>query len=726
MRNRRLIDRRLQILTAASENFSDAIAQHDAAVGNAIWVGSEPTFTLRGSESSEWLSEPLGGDKYRYALRMVAELQRRHPGSMVMRTVGRQYAAEDAPRWSIGLLERRDGRPLWQGPVDPMASGGVVTTSNGAEFPLDGFWHALRDAGEQRGWHVAGFRCEQDLSHRLLFGRDPHAVEQAGLDPLTRRPSVHHEKTPSDGLKDPLAENGLLLFSIGIHEAEGLPCGLCIELPLLPSVQNFLDCIAMLQQACDDAVVSALVVQGFAPPIDHRLAWLTVTPDPAVIEVNQAPQPEIAAFHAASKELFEVAGALGLSPYRLQYNGNVSDSGGGGQFTLGGEAPATSPFFIEPALLPRLVRYLNRHPALSYYFAPDYLGSASQSPRADETTRDGFRELSIAMLQLESQEDPTPEFLWASLAPFLTDPSGNSHRSELNIEKLWNPYFPGRGCLGLIEFRAFRMARSADRSASIAALLRAVVAMLMRHDIAPALCDWGDELHGRFALPYFLRHDLEQVFMDLAEHKVGLHPLMQAQLRQEPHASVWSYEFFGVELKLERAVEFWPLVGDVASQESGGSRIVDSSTARLQLSLRPLDPNGPALNGWALRVAGFAVPLKTAGDGEQLIRLVGIRYREFAPWRGLHPAIAPLGPVVIELSHPDVPQAARAALHNWHPHGTAYDGLPGSLEIADARRRERLVVETFDAAQLPTALPLPADAMQGYTLDLRLCQFAPT
>ncbi|MCB1772131.1 MAG: transglutaminase family protein [Gammaproteobacteria bacterium] len=711
-------------MTASSEAFSDAIAQHDAAVGDAIWVGSEPTFTLRDSESIEWLSEPLGGDKYRYAMRMVAALQRRHQGSLVLRTVGRQYAAEAVPRWSIGLLERRDGEPLWQGPADPLADGDAGAAGAETELPVDSFWHALRGAGEQRGWHVAGFRCEQALSHRLLFGRDSQSVEHACSDPQARRPSVHDQKTPAEGLRDPLADQGVLLFSIGVHAFEGRPCGLCIELPLLPTVQNFLDCMAMIQQACEDAAVSALVVQGFAPPIDHRLAWLTVTPDPAVIEINQAPQSAIAAFYAASRELFEVAGELGLSPYRLQYNGNVSDSGGGGQFTVGGDAPANSPFFVEPALLPRLVRYLNQHPALSYYFAPDYLGGASQSPRPDEATRDAFRELAVAMRQLQHQKDPTPEFLWASFAPFLADASGNSHRSELNIEKLWNPYLPGRGCLGLVEFRAFRMARSAERSASIAALLRALLAMLMRHDVTPVLRDWGDELHDRFALPHFLRLDLERVFGDLKEYGVGLHPLIQDLLRREPFSPVWSCEFGGCELELERAVEFWPLVGDVASQEAGGSRTVDSSTARLQLRLRQSGPNAPTLEGWSVRVAGYEAPLASIDDDGRGGRMLGVRFRDFAPWRGLHPAISPLGPFVMVLSHPDVPQAAMITLHNWHPHGAAYDGLPGSLETADARRRERLVVKVLDAAALPAPLPLPPSAMSGYTLDLRICQVA--
>ena len=709
-------------MSAASDSFWDAIAQHDAAVGDAIWVGSEPTFTRCDSESSEWLSEPLGGEKYRYALSMVAELRRRHPDSMVLRTVGRQYEAEDQPRWSVGLLERRDGRPLWRGPADPLIGNGQAASHADAERSLDGLWHALRAAAEQRGWHVLGFSCKQSLSHRLLLGRDARAVEQADLDPLTRRPSIHDEKTAPDGLRDPLADRGLFMFSIGIHESDGRPCGLCIELPLLPSVQIFLDCIAMLQQACEDASVGALVVQGFAPPVDHRLAWVTVTPDPAVIEVNQAPQPTIAAFYAASRELFDVADALGLSAYRLQYNGNVSDSGGGGQFTLGGEDPASSPFFVEPTLLPRLVRYLNHHPALSYFFAPDYLGGASQSPRTDETTREAFCELSIAMRQLQQQPDPTPEFLWASLAPFLADPSGNSHRSEINIEKLWNPYLPGRGCLGLVEFRAFRMARSAERSASIAALLRAVAAMLIRHDVAPGLLDWGDELHERFALPFFLRQDLKRVLDDLAAHDLGLHPIMEDLLREEPDAPVWAHEFAGLELQLERAVEFWPLVGDVASQESGGSRTVDSSTARLQLTLRRPDPTGPALDGWSVKVAGFAVPLQSVEEEGQTVRLIGIRYRDFAPWRGLHPAIGPLGAVVIELSHPDISPVLRATLHNWHPHGMAYDGLPRSLEVADARRRERLVAEVLDAAEPTAALPPPVDAINGYTLDLRLCR----
>lgn len=710
------------MVVAPTEDFSAAIAQHDVAVGDTIWVGSEPTFTMRLSEASEWLSEPLGGDKFCYALRMVKALRKRHPGCMVLRSLGRQYQAEDVPRWSLGVLSWRDRSPLWQGPDDPLAVERESPRPGDQVSRLEDFWRALADAAAQAGWHVKALRCEQPLGHRLLFGQDPEALLQASRGPLAGRPSFHSQKAPADGLQDALAERGVWLFSIGLHRVDDLPHGLCVELPRLPNPQAFLDSVALLEQACRVAAVESLVLQGFPPPIDQRFAWVTVTPDPAVIEVNQAPQSRVAAFYAASRELFEVAGELGLTPYRVQYNGNVSDSGGGGQFTLGGETVETSPFLLEPRLLPRLVRYLNRHPVLSYFFAPDYLGSASQSPRPDETTRDALHELALAMSQLQCQETVTPEFLWASMAPFLTDPSGNSHRSELNIEKLWNPYLPGRGCLGLVEFRAFRMPRTAERAAAIAALLRALGAMLMRDDVAPSLRDWGDELHDRFALPYFLAQDLERVFADLADHGFGLHPLIQAQLGREPSEPVWSTVFSGCELRVERALEFWPLVGDVASQESGGSRTVDSSTARLQVSLRQVDTGAPSLDGWSLRIAGFEAPLKRLGDGERALRLVGVRYRDFAPWRGLHPAIAPQGPLVMEVVHPDCRQAIRATLHNWQPQGHPYQGLPESLQVAKTRRDERLVVEFIDAAGLGAAAQPPNCALGPYTVDLRICQ----
>lgn len=707
-------------LTIAENDFDRAIEAHDQRVADTargIWVGAEPTFTLRLSESPEWLAEPLGGEKHSYALRMAAALQRQRPGSVVLRSVGRQYAAEDRPRWSVGVLERRDGAALWRGPADPFE--GTPQAPDDAQ--LDELWEALEQAFSARGLNCRRLRVPGPLGRRLLLRIDGNDIDIAADDARLSRPSVLTHKTPAAGLDDALATDGLYLFSVGKVPLAGDAMACCIELPALRAVSDFIDCLGALQDAAIAAGIQDLVLQGFPPPVDHSVAWTTITPDPAVIEVNQAPQPDVGRFLAATRELFDVAQQFGLSPSRLQYNGTVSDSGGGGQFTLGGPSAATSPFFEHPALLPRLVRYLNHHPSLSYLFAPDYVGNASQSPRADEGTRDAFHELAIALGQLQRHPQPSPGFLWASLAPFLADPSGNAHRSELNIEKLWNPHLPGRGCLGLVEFRAFRMPISPERAAAVAALLRAVAAMLCTAEMTTGLRDWGDDLHDRFALPFFLYQDLHDVFDDLDARGLGLDRDIRDALLDDAFKPHWKTRFEGCELAIERAVEFWPLVGDVASQEAGGSRTVDASTTRLQISLRGIEPGGPALEGWCLQVNNIQAPLHSEQDDAGALRLIGVRYRDFMPWRGLHPAIRPLGPLHLVLEHPDLPSALQVTLHNWHPQGLPYDGLPATLDDAAARRAERLVVREVARSDIAQAATPPAGALRGYTLDLRLC-----
>jgi uncharacterized protein (DUF2126 family) len=356
---------------------------------------------------------------------------------------------------------------------------------------------------------------------------------------------------------------------------------------------------------------------------------------------------------------------------------------------------------------------------LSYLFATDYVGSASQSPRTDEGTRDSFHELVVALDQLERQADPSAEFLWSSLAPFLADPSGNSHRSELNIEKLWNAGLPLRGCLGLLEFRAFRMAHTSQRSVALALLLRAIAAMLARHDMVQELHDWGDDLHDRFALPLFLHQDLLSVLTDLDKCGFGLGPLIQDELRDDPARSSWSTDFGGCRLEIEQAIEFWPLVGDVASQERGGSRLVDSSTSRLQITLRRTDSNAANLSDWILQTGEFSLPLLGVSDESEEVRVIGLRFRDFVPWRGLHPAIEPLGPFSLALSHPEREDALEVVLHGWRADGLPYEGLPDSLQDAAQRRAARLRVKTIPRADIPRAKAPPDVSVNGFTFDLR-------
>ena len=560
------------------------------------------------------------------------------------------------------------------------------------------------------------------LTGAVFLLASPDGTDLSGLDisgSRFARASVHDQKTPASGLSDGLAEEGYYLFSIDASNSSRQQRVISVELPLFDRVDVFLQCLGGLSQAAMSARLSYLQLAGFPPPVDHGVAWTTVTPDPAVIEINQAPQPDSLHFYRANRELFEVADQLGLSPYRLHYNGKLSDSGGGGQFTLGGRSSQASPFFVAPRLLPRLVRYVNNHPSLSYLFATEYVGGASQSPRCDEGARDRFLELAIALDRLENEENISNELLYLSLAPFLSDASGNTHRSELNIEKLWNTSLPQRGCLGLLEFRAFRMPSTAKRSIAIAMLLRSITAMLVKSDPAPGLVDWQDELHDRFALPFFLRRDLQRVLQDTVQAGFGISTEFQSELLTDPDRARWGFDFAGGELSIEQAIEYWPLVGDVATQESGGSRLVDSSTLRLQIALQAEANNGDQLGEWQLQTCGYLLPLREDSGDNHKLRLTGLRFRDFTPWRGLHPSIRPINPVLLYLSHPRRDLAYQIQLYNWRPDATPYAGLPRDLDEAASRRQERFIVTTIDRDQVPVARSAPDTAMTEYSFDLR-------
>jgi uncharacterized protein (DUF2126 family) len=433
---------------------------------------------------------------------------------------------------------------------------------------------------------------------------------------------------------------------------------------------------------------------------------LTVTPDPAVVEVNTAPAADLETFLGDAEAIYAAAEATGLSPVRYRYNGRAADSGGGGQLTLGGPTPELSPFLRHPRLLPRLVRYLSNHPSLSYAFAGDCVGSASQGPRPDEGVRERFEELQVAVDRLEAHGlHVTPRELWETLAPLLVDASGNSHRAELNVEKLWNPFLPGRGQLGLVELRALRMPPSARRLAAVAALFRAVAARLCTVPYDEPLADWGGALHDQLALPTFLEADLRTVLADLAHGGLGLGPAASGLLLERPEPIA--------ELRIGRAIltvvpaaEFWPLFGDVASQERATARLVDASCERVEvaISLPPGQPPG------RVGVAGWELPLHLADGGRR--HVAGVRYRAFTPRPGLHPGLPALDPLVITWEREG--QRLGLELHGWLPEGGTYDGLPADATEARRRRRER--VRTTSPGPLNLLWPR---VVSGVTLDLR-------
>jgi len=702
-----------------NNSFEAAIRAHDAAVaatGLDIWIGAEPTFTNRQSESPEWLSEALGETKQAYACRIIKELRERSPGSIILRTLGRQYAGEPQPRWNLGLYLRRDGRALADAvPLDPLSDACACKLQD-----MKVFRQSLADQLKRSGRTATGFQVDGEMGLRILFTVDAQTISvDPAAEPRLLRAPVQSRAIPPEGLVDDLASEGLYLVAIGCAPS-GPENSLqpCIELPGFADVELFADFVQCVAIAATAAGLTHLVWRGFPPPVDASVAWITLTPDPAVLEVNEAPAASIAGFLDMSRRLFDVVQSSGLAPYRLNYNGDISESGGGGQFTLGGPSAERSPFFVAPHLLSRLILYLNHHPSLSYWFAPVYVGSYSQSPRTDENVLESFSELQVALQQLAASSAPAPEFIWRSLSPFLVDTSGNAHRSEINIEKLWNPYLPGRGCLGLVEFRAFRMMMDAQSAAAIAVMLRALAAMLARQEPHHALIEWGSRLHDRFALPFYLLQDLHTVFDDLECAGLGLGEPITRRLCADNWRHVGDAELAGCRLDVDLAIEFWPLLGDAAEQ-AGGSRLVDASTKRLQLTLRSSGEQDTDLDGWRLLAGNFLVPLRREQDDAGEVLITGLRYRAFVPWAGLHPGLGAQSPIVLWLLPPAGENGLRCTLHDWQPEGKAYDGLPVHLDEARRRIAERFVVEEILPEQVPDAVNPPDEAVSDYCLDLR-------
>jgi uncharacterized protein (DUF2126 family) len=698
--------------------FDAAVRQHDArlaALGLAIWVGSEPTFTDREAQSPEWLSQALGGIKEQRAETLLGGLACHFPGGLVLRSVGRQYPGEDRPRWNLGLYRRRDAAPIWRGPPDPILAPDVAANPP----DLDAWSTALATALEERGYAATPLATVETSERRLLMCCEPDLALPASHEIHLARASLHCRATPASGLRDELAEAGHHLILLGVETAREAPVAR-LELPLFSDVAMFLAVLDGVAEAALACGLPSLILAGYPPPVDATVESNTVTPDPAVIELNTAPSVDAEDFLRRSREIYATATEQGLAPYRLYFNGTVADSGGGGQITLGGPTPEASPFLLEPRLLPRLVRFCNRHPALSYLYSHNFVGGSGQSVRADERGGDALDELGLTLDLLEREPAPEPVTLWHSLAPFLCDATGNSHRAEMNIEKLWNPYLAGRGRLGLVEFRALRMQHTPERATALACLLRALVAMLASGQHTLPLLDWGRVLHQRFALPFYLEQDLNAVLRALDRAGLGLGEAIREVLLREEFRFWGRLELPGCAVELRHALEFWPLLGDAASPEqSGGSRLVDASTSRVELRLRPTADGAQDWDAWQVYVEGVLLPMRWERDEQGPLQVFGLRYRSFVPAWGLHPTLGTQTPVRLLLRHPGSTLDHVVSLHEWRPDGGGYDGLPENLTEAGNRRARRLTLESLkrDPNLTPRSEPVPG--LGEFSLDLR-------
>ncbi|HEX6394643.1 MAG TPA: transglutaminase family protein [Acidimicrobiales bacterium] len=500
------------------------------------------------------------------------------------------------------------------------------------------------------------------------------------------------------------------------------PTALCVEvrqgrlhvfLPPLTDLADAVELVAVVEEAVA-AYGRPVVVEGYPLPADPHLCRLSVTPDPGVIEVNVHPAASWPALVASVTGLYEEARAVRLGTEKFSLDGTHSGTGGGCHITLGGPTPADSPLLRRPDLLRSLVTYWQHHPALSYLFSGRFVGQFSQAPRVDEASHAALDELEIAFAELDRLgADAPPWLVDRLLRHLLVDVSGNTHRAEFCIDKLFDPNTE-RGRLGLVELRGFEMPPHPRMALVQALLVRALVARCWQQPYRGRLIRWGTELHDRFLLPWFIEADITEVVDDLREHGYQFHRSWLEPFFEFRFPRIGAVDVGGVGIELRAAIEPWPVLGDEVTAV-GTARAVDSSMERLQVLVE-----GAREGRHVLACNGVRVPLHPTGDSA--VSVAGIRYRAWQPPSCLHPTIGVHTPLVFDL----VDERNGLALggctyHVSHPGGRAYEDFPVNVNSAEARRAERF--EPFGSPPGTLEVAGIADFPVGYgyprTLDLR-------
>ncbi|MBN9215371.1 MAG: transglutaminase [Microbacterium sp. SCN 70-200] len=485
-----------------------------------------------------------------------------------------------------------------------------------------------------------------------------------------------------------------------------------------------LDDYAALLRVIETAAVEVgtpLVLEGYGPPPDARLTQLIVTPDPGVIEVNVQPTSSWAEQRALTFDLYEQARQARLSTEKFDLDGTHTGTGGGNHITLGGRQPIDSPLLRRPDLLASLITYWQRHPSLSYLFSGRFIGPTSQAPRFDEGRPEAVYEMEIALQELRrlaaETEEPRPWLVDRALRHLLTDLTGNTHRAEFCIDKLYSPD-SSRGRLGLLELRGFEMPPHPQLALVQALLVRGLVAMFWEQPLTAPLVRWGTALHEDFLLPQGARRDIGEVVADLRAHGIAfeeswLEPFVEFRF---PRIGVTRIDP-GITLELRQAIEPWHVLGEEATA-GGTARYVDSSVERIQVTVAGIDPARHLVV-----VGGAAVPLTPTGkQGEYY---AGIRYRAWQPWSALHPSIAVHAPLTVEVIDADAAVSlGGATYHVVHPGGRAYEHPPVNANEAEARRSGRFEPRghtpgRFDVAAAREAGARAATSDYPRTLDLR-------
>lgn len=572
--------------------------------------------------------------------------------------------------------------------------------------------------------------------HLFLSGGDSPLGLRLPLDSL---PWVHPKAQPVDFPVDPFAARQVLgdypraPSSLKLSPTEAPPAqidpkevihtALAVEvrqgivhvfMPPITRLESWLALVAAIE-FCAKTLKQPVRIEGYAPPRDPRLQSLSVTPDPGVIEVNIHPASDWASLEKNMQFLYTSARAVRLGAEKFMLDGRHTGTGGGNHVTLGGVTPADSPFLRRPDLLKSLLTYWQQHPALSYLFSGQFIGPTSQAPRIDEARDDTLGELEIAFQQLDQAFPPgtlgeQPWLVDRLLRHLLVDLTGNTHRAEFCIDKLYSPD-SSTGRLGLLELRAFEMPPHERMNLVQSLLLRALVARFWQTPWRSRLVDWGTALHDRFMLPHFIEQDMHDICVDLRESGYAFDEAWFVPFLEFRFPRYGSVTYDGITLEIRQAIEPWHVLGEEMAA-GGTARYVDSSIERVQIKVQNL-----ISNRHYIACNGRRVPLHPTGVPGEFV--AGVRFKAWSPYSALHPTIGVQSPLRFDLIDGWNNRAlGGCTYHVSHPGGRSYDTFPINALEAEARRRSRF----WDHGHTPgqyIAAQEPINPRFPLTLDLR-------